>query len=342
MGVGTPDDLLEAVARGIDMFDCVMPTRNGRHGMAFSRFGQIAIRNARHADDPRPLDEASSCAAAREYSRAYLHHLIKANEMLGLMLLSIINLSYYQELMQGMRDAIEAGRFDDFAPRHRKGGREETFRRAETPHSTIPRQHAKKDQEHLYKKVGNDQVRETPKTRDPSALSCRALGAAAVAMALSALPMAASSAQAQTYPNRPVRVTLPFAAGGVADATARVVAEKLGDKLGQRFVVENQPGPGGMAAARTALSGPPDGYILAMLTNGTAVSVPLFKSLSFDPLKDFTPISNLGNFDFIFATGADSGFKSLADILKAARASRAALTSAPSPSAAPRTSRPNC
>jgi len=121
MGVGTPDDLLEAVARGVDMFDCVMPTRNGRHGMAFTRFGQIAVRNARHADDPRPLDEMSSCAAARDYSRAYLHHLIKANEMLGLMLLSIINLSYYQELMQGMRDAIEAGRFEDFRAATKEG-----------------------------------------------------------------------------------------------------------------------------------------------------------------------------------------------------------------------------
>jgi len=138
-------------------------------------------------------------------------------------------------------------------------------------------------------------------------------------MALTTLPLASTAALAQNYPSRPVRVILPFAAGGVADATARVVAEKLGDKLGQRFVVENQPGPGGMAAARTALSGPPDGYILAMLTNGTAVSVPLFKNLSFDPVKDFVPISNLGNFDFIFATGSDSGFKTLADVLKASR-----------------------
>src|SRR6266436_6615610 len=83
MGVGTPEDILEAVARGIDMFDCVMPTRNGRHGMAFTRFGQINLRNARHAQDPRPLDEESACPAARTYSRAYLLHLVKANEMLG-------------------------------------------------------------------------------------------------------------------------------------------------------------------------------------------------------------------------------------------------------------------
>ena len=114
MGVGTPEDLLEAVARGIDMFDCVMPTRNGRHGLAFTRYGAINLRNARHAADPRPLDEESSCEAARVYSRAYLHHLTRANEMLAPMLLSEINLAYYQDLMAGMRAAIGEGRFADF------------------------------------------------------------------------------------------------------------------------------------------------------------------------------------------------------------------------------------
>jgi queuine tRNA-ribosyltransferase len=114
MGVGTPDDILKAVARGIDMFDCVLPTRNGRHGLAFTRFGPINMRNARHADDHRPLDPESRCAAAREYSRAYLHHLVKANEMLGAMLLSMINLFYYQDLMQGIRAAIAERRFEDF------------------------------------------------------------------------------------------------------------------------------------------------------------------------------------------------------------------------------------
>ena len=114
MGVGTPDDLLQAVARGIDMFDCVLPTRNGRHGMAFTRFGPINLANARHANDARPLDEQSAHAAARTYSRAYLHHLTKANEMLGAVLLSTINLAYYQALMAGMREAIAAGRFADF------------------------------------------------------------------------------------------------------------------------------------------------------------------------------------------------------------------------------------
>ncbi len=114
MGVGTPHDLIEAVGRGVDMFDCVLPTRNGRHGMAFTRFGAINLANARHADDARPLDEASAHPAARSYSRAYLHHLTKANEMLGAVLLSTINLAYYQTLMAGMRAAIEQGRFADF------------------------------------------------------------------------------------------------------------------------------------------------------------------------------------------------------------------------------------
>jgi queuine tRNA-ribosyltransferase len=113
MGVGTPADLMESVARGIDMFDCVLPTRNGRHGLAFTRFGAINLRNARHADDPRPLDAESRCPAAREHSRAYLHHLFKANEMLGAMLLSVINLFYYQDLMVGLRAAIAQGTLED-------------------------------------------------------------------------------------------------------------------------------------------------------------------------------------------------------------------------------------
>ena len=114
MGVGTPHDLVEAVKRGIDMFDCVLPTRNGRHGMAFTRFGAINLANARHANDPRPLDEQSAHPVARTYSRAYLHHLTKANEILGAVLLSTINLAYYQTLMAGMREAIAAGRFVEF------------------------------------------------------------------------------------------------------------------------------------------------------------------------------------------------------------------------------------
>jgi queuine tRNA-ribosyltransferase len=112
MGVGTPADILAAVARGIDMFDCVMPTRNGRHGVAFTRHGPITLKNARHADDPRPLDEASLFPATRTYSRAYLHHLVKSGEMLGASLLSAVNLAYYQALMAGAREAI--GRFAEF------------------------------------------------------------------------------------------------------------------------------------------------------------------------------------------------------------------------------------
>jgi queuine tRNA-ribosyltransferase len=114
MGVGTPHDMLEAVARGIDMFDCVMPTRNGRHGMAFTRLGPLNLANARHAADPRPLDEKSPHPVARQYSRAYLHHLVKASEILGAVLLSTINIAYYQALMAGMREAIAAGAFADF------------------------------------------------------------------------------------------------------------------------------------------------------------------------------------------------------------------------------------
>jgi queuine tRNA-ribosyltransferase len=114
MGVGTPEDILEAVARGIDMFDCVMPTRNGRHGVAFTRFGPINLKNARHADDPRPLDEENAFPATRDYSRAYLHHLVKAGETLGAVLLSAINVAYYQELTAGMRAAIAEQRFAEF------------------------------------------------------------------------------------------------------------------------------------------------------------------------------------------------------------------------------------
>jgi tripartite-type tricarboxylate transporter receptor subunit TctC len=117
-----------------------------------------------------------------------------------------------------------------------------------------------------------------------------------------------------------VRIVLPFAAGGVADITARIVAEKLGDKFGQRFYVENQPGAGGIAAARTVISSTPDGHTLAMLTNGTAISVSLFKKLPFDPLKDFEPISSLGFFDFLFSTGANSEYKRLGDFIAAAKA----------------------
>jgi queuine tRNA-ribosyltransferase len=121
MGVGTPDDIVEAVRRGIDMFDCVMPTRAGRHGLAYTRFGKVNLRNARHAEDARPLDECSSASAARDYSRAYLHHLVKAGEILGMMLLTAVNLAYYQELMAGLRQAIALHRLEDFVAETRAG-----------------------------------------------------------------------------------------------------------------------------------------------------------------------------------------------------------------------------
>ena len=121
MGVGTPDDIAAAVQRGIDMFDCVMPTRAGRHGLAYTRFGRINLRNARHADDPRPLDEASSCPATSTYSRAYLHHLVRSGEILGMMLLTWNNLSYYSDLTIGFRSAIEAGCFADHLSEVRAG-----------------------------------------------------------------------------------------------------------------------------------------------------------------------------------------------------------------------------
>ena len=144
--------------------------------------------------------------------------------------------------------------------------------------------------------------------------------------ALWALAATSHQAGAETsYPDKAVRIVLPFAAGGVADITARIVAEKLGDKLGQRFYVENQAGAGGITAARTVISSAPDGYTLALLSNGTAVSVSLFKKLPFDPLRDFEPISSLGFFDFVFATGAGSEFKTLADFVAAARAKPGAL-----------------
>ena len=137
-----------------------------------------------------------------------------------------------------------------------------------------------------------------------------------LALALALTLSAAVAASAQTYPSRSVRVILPFGAGGVADITARVVTERLGEKLGQRFVIENMPGAGGISAARAVLSAPADGYTLALLSNGTAVSVGLFKALPFDPLRDFLPISALGYFDFVVATGADSRFKSMTDVVK--------------------------
>ena len=114
MGVGTPSDIVGAVQRGVDMFDCVMPTRAGRTGRGYTYRGTINMRNARHAKDPRPIDERCTCPTCQDYSRAYIHHLLRTEEILGAILLTQHNLHHYQDLMQGIRDAIEAGNFDDF------------------------------------------------------------------------------------------------------------------------------------------------------------------------------------------------------------------------------------
>lgn len=119
MGVGKPDDLVGAVERGIDMFDCVLPTRSGRNGQAFTWNGPLNLRNARFAEDREPLDARCGCPACADYSRAYLHHLVKSGEILGAMLLTAHNLSFYQQLMQAMRDAIGSAGFTAFANRFR-------------------------------------------------------------------------------------------------------------------------------------------------------------------------------------------------------------------------------
>jgi queuine tRNA-ribosyltransferase len=120
MGVGTPEDLVDGVAEGIDMFDCVMPTRNARNGWLFTRFGDIKIRNARFKDDRRPLDEGCECYTCRNFSRAYLHHLQRLNEILGARLNTIHNLHYYQQLMREIRVAIDSDSFEAFAGRFRQ------------------------------------------------------------------------------------------------------------------------------------------------------------------------------------------------------------------------------
>ena len=124
MGVGTPDDLLQSLSRGVDMFDCVMPTRAGRHGMVFTRRGRMNLRNARFAGDPRPIDPLSSAPAARDYSRAYWRHLVKSGEILAMMGLTAINLAYYQELMAGARKAIAEGGLADYVAEVRAGWNE--------------------------------------------------------------------------------------------------------------------------------------------------------------------------------------------------------------------------
>jgi tripartite-type tricarboxylate transporter receptor subunit TctC len=142
---------------------------------------------------------------------------------------------------------------------------------------------------------------------------------ALAALALAALGAADVAHAQQVYPSQPIRFVIAFGPGGVADTTSRLIAEKLGEKLGQRVVVENNAGGGGIAAARAVLSAPADGHTLALLTNGTSISVSLFKNLTFDPLADFAPVTKLGAFEFFFAVKADSPHRSLADLVKFAR-----------------------
>ncbi|MBI1205351.1 MAG: tripartite tricarboxylate transporter substrate binding protein [Rhodopseudomonas sp.] len=141
--------------------------------------------------------------------------------------------------------------------------------------------------------------------------------ATAGALLLALTPV--TQAQAK-WPDKPVRLVLPFGAGGVADVTARILADKLSDKLGQRVVVENMPGPGGINAARTVVTATPDGYTMGLLSNGTAISVDSFRKLPFDPVKDFAMISLMGEFDLVFVVNAKSDYKTFGDFVKAAKA----------------------
>jgi tripartite-type tricarboxylate transporter receptor subunit TctC len=144
---------------------------------------------------------------------------------------------------------------------------------------------------------------------------------ALTALAIGGLAAAVQSGAAQAaWPDHPIRFVLPFGPGGVADVTSRIVADKLGQKLGQRVVVENMPGPGGINAARAVVTAPPDGYTLGLITNGTAISVAAFNNLPFDPVKQFEMISTLGEFDLVFVVNAQSEYKTLGDFLKAAKA----------------------
>ncbi len=143
------------------------------------------------------------------------------------------------------------------------------------------------------------------------------LASLAGSLIVAAAPFSAAQA---AWPERPIRLVLPFGAGGVADVTARIVAEKLSDKLGQRVVIENQPGPGGINAARAVVNAQPDGYTLGLLSNGTAISVGLFNKLPFDPVTQFQMVSLVGTFDLVFAVDANSPYKTLGDLIKAAKA----------------------
>lgn len=136
---------------------------------------------------------------------------------------------------------------------------------------------------------------------------------------LAALPLAAPARAQASFPDKPIRLIVPFGPGGLADVTARAVAEKAAGVLGQPLVIVNQPGAGGVAAAKAVQAAPADGHTLALFTNGTAISVPLVKALGFDPVKEFVPVSSLGFFDFLIVTGADHGYRTLGDVLAAAK-----------------------
>lgn len=141
-----------------------------------------------------------------------------------------------------------------------------------------------------------------------------------------ALPLLSGAARGQAaWPDKPIRVIVPFGPGGLADVTIRVVAEKMSASLGQQIVVVNQPGAGGVGAAKTVLAAPADGYTLALFTNGTAISVPLVANLGFDPVKEFVPVSSLGYFDFVIVAAADGGYRTLADLMAAAKTKQGGL-----------------
>jgi tripartite-type tricarboxylate transporter receptor subunit TctC len=144
-----------------------------------------------------------------------------------------------------------------------------------------------------------------------------ALLALPAALLVALAPVAPAQAK---WPEKPIRLILPFGAGGVADVTARIMAAKLSEKLGQQVVVENMPGPGGINAARAVITSPPDGYTMALVTNGTSISVAAFNKLPFDPVKDFAPVSMVGTFDLVFGVVAKSEFKTLQDFITAAKA----------------------
>jgi tripartite-type tricarboxylate transporter receptor subunit TctC len=150
----------------------------------------------------------------------------------------------------------------------------------------------------------------------PASRTNRWFAAAAVALMASF----AGQAKAQTYPERAIKIVLPFGAGGVADVSSRIVADKLGERLGQRFLIENMPGAGGIGAAKAVLAAPADGYTLGLVTNGTAISAAIFNKLPFDPVNEFDMISTLGTFDLVFAVNAAGRYKTLADFIAAAKA----------------------